>query len=81
VERALFILGALLIAFFVMWTISQFSKGKIKADLFSAINAFLYFGLFFNIYAVTTGETMSFVTLAVITGILLYRRKQYARWI
>ena len=48
-ERVLGLAIGIALCFFVIFAISRFSKGKIKVDLFGAVNCFLYFGLLFNL--------------------------------
>tara|TARA_X000000950_G_C13581735_1_gene523746 strand:+ start:157 stop:414 length:258 start_codon:yes stop_codon:yes gene_type:complete len=61
--------------------ISYATKGKIIADGFAAINAFLYVGLVINLFVVIDEPFPSWITILVIIGGLLYRRKSSGRWI
>ena len=61
--------------------ISYATKGKIIADGFAALNAFLYLGLIVNLFVVFEEPFPSWITLLVIIGGLLYRRSTYGRWI
>ena len=61
--------------------ISHATKGKIISDGFAVLNAFLYLGLIVNLFVVFEEPFPSWITLLVIIGGLLYRRRTYGRWI
>ena len=76
------IIGLFILFFYgVVKLISYATKGKIVADGFAALNAFLYFGLIVNLFIVFEEPFPSWMTLLVIIGGLLYRRRTYGRWI
>ena len=60
--------------------ISYTTKGRITADFFAAINAYLYLGLILSFYLVFE-EPAFWIILLMIIGGLLYRRKRFGRWI
>ena len=82
-ERVLGIALGIAICFAVMFAISRFSKGKIKVDLFSAVNCFLYFGLLINLLIALLNSQGIFTlgTAGLILLILIMRRRVSGRWI
>ena len=79
--RILFIWLFILLCYGLIKLISYSTKGSIIADSFAAINAFLYIGLILNLYTVFEEPFPSWITILVIFGGLLYRRKIFERWI
>jgi hypothetical protein len=79
--KAAFIVGGILVGYLLIRLISALSKGRVNADLFSAINVFLYLGLAFNLYFGFTKEKMGYITAGVIVLVLLFRAKKTSRWI
>jgi len=73
--------AAIVLGFLVVWILSRLTNGKVKVDLYAAINCFLFFALIFNIYSALTKETLYFITVFVIAGILYFRIKTNERWI
>jgi len=78
----LLVLGVfILLSYGIIKLISQATKGKVVADSFAAINGFLYFGLIVNLIIVISEPFPSWITLLVITGILIFRKRSSGRWI
>ena len=82
-ERVLGLALGIAICFLVMFAISRFSKGKIKADLFGAVNCFLYFGLLINLLIplLLPQGIFALGTAGFILLILIIRRRGSGRWI
>ena len=79
--RILVIGGMILLGYGIIKLLSYILKGKLTVDSFAAINTVLYIGLIFNLFVVIEEPFPSWITLLVIIGGLLYRRKASSRWI
>lgn len=75
------VLLAILVGFPLMFLMAQFSKGKVAADFFAAVNAFCYFGLLVNLYYAVTKDLQFLLTVAVIMSVLWFRYWISGRWI
>tara|TARA_Y100000768_G_C23647326_1_gene526930 strand:- start:319 stop:588 length:270 start_codon:yes stop_codon:yes gene_type:complete len=71
----------ILLCFGAVTLISYITKGKINTDGYAVLNAFLYLGLIVNLFVVISEPFPSLITLLIIIGGLLYRRRTYGRWI
>ena len=80
-ERELIFGLLILLCFGAVKLISYITIGKINADGYAVLNAFLYLGLIVNLFIVISEPFPSLITLLIIIGGLLYRRRTHGRWI
>lgn len=82
--RVLFIGVGVLAGYLIIRAIASFSQGKVAADLYAAVNVFLYAVLGFNVYFGLSGgkqDVMGLITAGVVVVILLFRVNKTGRWV
>ena len=50
-------------------------------NLFTVMNCFLYFALAYNLHYALTEESLGFITVVVIVGVIYVRKKSSGRWL
>ncbi len=72
----------ILISFGILKLISYFTKGKVRADFFAAVNVFLYLTLVANFISLFYFQiNFIWINILVTITILLLNKRSYGRWI